>query len=77
MTKYEILKASASVCKVLADNGVSPSDYKFVSLVEEYNRLKGEGRKYAYIVFYLSQQYDIGETTVYRIIKRLGEEINL
>lgn len=77
MTKYEILKASASVCKVLADNGVSPSDYKFVSLVEEYNRLKGEGHKYAYIVFYLSQQYDIGETTVYRIIKRLGEEINL
>lgn len=77
MTKYEILKASASVCKVLADNGVSPSDYKFVSLVEEYNRLKGEGHKYAYIVFYLSQQYDIGETTVYRIIKRLGEEISL
>lgn len=77
MTKYEILKASASVCKILADNGVSPSDYKFVGLVEEYNRLKGEGHKYAYIVFYLSQQYDIGETTVYRIIKRLGEEINL
>lgn len=77
MTKYEILKASASVCKILADNGVSPSDYKFVGLVEEYNRLKGEGHKYAYIVFYLSQQYDIGETTVYRIIKRLGEEISL
>lgn len=77
MTKYEILKASASVCKVLADNGISPSDYQFVSLVEEYNRLKGEGHKYAYIVFYLSQQYDIGETTVYRIIKRLGEEISL
>lgn len=77
MTKYEILKASASVCKILADNGISPSDYKFLSLVEEYNRLKGEGHKYAYMVFYLSQQYDIGETTVYRIIKRLGEEINL
>lgn len=75
MTKYEILKASASVCKVLADNGISPSDYKFVSLVEEYNRLKGEGHKYAYIVFYLSQQYGIGETTVYRVIKRLCEDI--
>lgn len=77
MTKYEILKASASVCKILADNGISPSDYKFLSLVEEYNRLKREGHKYAYIVFYLSQQYDIGETTVYRIIKRLGEDISL
>ena len=77
MTKYEILKASASVCKVLADNGISPTDYKFVSMVEEYNRMKREGHKYAYIVFYLSQQYGIGETTVYRVIKRLCEDICL
>lgn len=75
MKKYEMLKASASVCKVLADNGISPTDYKFVSMVEEYNRMKREGHKYAYIVFYLSQQYGIGETTVYRIIKRLCEDI--
>lgn len=75
MKKYEMLKALASVCKVLADNGISPTDYKFVSMVEEYYRMKREGHKYAYIVFYLSQQYDIGETTVYRIIKRLGEDI--
>lgn len=75
MKKYEMLKASASVCKVLADNGISPTDYKFVSMVEEYNRMKREGHKYAYIVFYLSQQYGIGETTVYRVIKRLCEDI--
>lgn len=77
MKKYEMLKASASVCKVLADNGISPTDYKFVSMVEEYNRMKREGHKYAYIVFYLSQQYGIGETTVYRVIKRLCEDISL
>lgn len=77
MTKYEMLKASASVCKLLADNGISPADYKFVGMVEEYNRMKEEGHKYTYIVFYLSQQYGIGETTVYRIIKRLGEDISL
>lgn len=75
MKKYEMLKASASVCKVLADNGISPTDYKFVSMVEEYYRMKREGHKYAYIVFYLSQQYGIGETTVYRVIKRLCEDI--
>lgn len=77
MTKYELIKASASVCKVLADNGISPSDYKFIGLVEEYHRLKAEGHKYAYITFYLAQQYGVGETTVYRIVKRLEEDINL
>lgn len=77
MTKYEMLKASASTCKVLADNGISPSDYKFIGLVEEYRRLKEEGHKYAYITFYLAQQYGVGETTVYRVIKRLEEDISL
>lgn len=77
MTKYEMLKASTSTCKVLADNGISPSDYKFIGLVEEYRRLKEEGHKYAYITFYLAQQYGVGETTVYRVIKRLEEDISL
>lgn len=77
MTKYEILKASASVCKVLADNGISPSDYKFIGLVEEYRRLKEEGHKYAYITFYLSQQYGVSETSVYRIVKKLQDNASI
>lgn len=77
MTKYEILKASASVCKALADNGISPSDYRFIGLIEEYNRLKAEGHKYAYITFYLAQQYSVSETSVYRIVKKLQENANI
>ena len=77
MTKYEILKASASVCKVLADNGISPSDYKFIGLIEEYNRLKAEGHKYAYITFDLAQQYGVSETSVYRIVKKMQECANI
>lgn len=77
MTKYEILKASASVCKVLADNGISPSDYKFIGLIEEYNRLKAEGHKYAYITFYLAKQYGVSETSVYRIVKKMQECANI
>ena len=77
MTKYEILKVSASVCKVLADNGISPSDYRFIGLIEEYNRLKAEGHKYAYITFYLAQQYGVSETSVYRIVKKMQECANI
>lgn len=77
MTKYEILKASASVCKALADNGISPSDYRFIELIEEYNRLKAEGHKYAYITFYLAQQYGVSETSVYRIVKKMQECANI
>ena len=73
MTKYEFIKAFASACAVMADNHISPADYKYIGLVEDFERMKAEGHKYAFIVSYLSQQYEVNEATVYRIAKRLQE----
>lgn len=41
----------------------------------DYRRLKGEGHKMCYIAYYLSQEYSCGEATVYRVIKRMQQEI--
>ena len=71
MTKYELLKATASVCELLDRNGVSPADYKYIAMVEDYQRMRAEGQKYSFVVYYLSQQYEVNEATVYRIVKRL------
>lgn len=71
MDKIEFLKATSSVCKILADNGISPSDYKYVPMMEDYDRMKAEGHKAGFLISYLSQQYSVDEVTVYRIIKRL------
>jgi len=57
----------------MARNNISPSDYKYVGLVEDFRRLKSEGHKYAFIVSYLAEQYDVNESTVYRIVRRLEE----
>ena len=73
MTKCEFLKAFASACACMVQNNISPSDYKYVGLVEDFRRLKSEGHKYAFIVSYLAEQYDVNESTVYRIVRRLEE----
>ena len=57
----------------MVQNNISPSDYKYVGLVEDFRRLKSEGHKYAFIVSYLAEQYDVNESTVYRIVRRLEE----
>ena len=77
MTKYELIKSVASVLVVLAENNINVADYRYVQLFEDYQRLKSEGHKYDYIVYYLSTQYECGETTVWRIVKRLQESVRL
>lgn len=77
MTKYEFIKSVASVLAILAENNINVADYRYVQLFEDYQRLKSEGHKYDYIVYYLSNQYECGETTVWRIVKRLQESVKL
>lgn len=77
MDKLEFLKAVASVCKVLTDNGISASDYKYIQMMDDYDRMKREGHKAGFMIPYLSQQYSIDEVTVYRVIKRLHAPCNV
>ncbi len=77
MTHYELLKSAATICKILASNKVKTADVCFVPLYEEYERMKGEGHKMTYIVFYLSEKFDVSEAAVYRIIKRMSRGVHL
>lgn len=77
MTKYEILKTCASVCEMLNKNGIHAADVRYVPLMEEFERMKSEGHKTSFIVYFLSQQYDIGEATIYRVIKKLSHNCKL
>ena len=35
MTKYEFIKAFASACAMMAENRISPADYRYIGLVED------------------------------------------
>lgn len=77
MTKYELLKACASVCEMLTRNGIDAADVRHLQMIEDFERMKGEGHKTSFIVYYLSRQYEVSEATVYRVAKRLAEECRL
>jgi hypothetical protein len=46
-------------------------------MMEDYLRMTGEGQKVTWVVYYLSQQYEVGEATVYRMAKRLSENCEI
>lgn len=77
MTKYELLKTCASVCEMLNKNGIHATDVRYVEMMADYLRMTGEGQKTSWVVYYLSQQYGVGEATIYRITKKLAGDCNI
>jgi hypothetical protein len=75
MTQYELLKTAESLLVVLMSNDVDAKDVKYLEMYKEYMRLKKEGHKVGYVVYYLSQQYECSEATVYRVVKRMTQKI--
>jgi hypothetical protein len=75
MTQYELLKTAESLLVVLMSNDVDAKDVKYLEMYQEYMRLKKEGHKVGYVVYYLSQQYECSEATVYRVVKRMTQKI--
>lgn len=75
MTQYELLKTAESLLFVLMSNDVDAKDVKYLEMYKEYMRLKKEGHKVGYVVYYLSQQYECSEATVYRVVKRMTQKI--
>lgn len=75
MTQYEILTLCESTLRMMADNGIDAKDVRYLDLFRDYERLCAEGHKKTYILYYLSQQYDVDKVTIYRIAARMRKEI--
>ena len=72
MTKLELLKLTKSTLSALERNKISPSDVRLLPMLEDYQRLRGEGHKYEWILYYLGDQYGMSRSAVYRAVKRLN-----
>ena len=75
MTQYDLLRTAESLLTILAANDVDAKDVKYLGLYRDFVRLKKEGHKIGYVVYYLSQQYECSEATVYRVVKRMAQDI--
>jgi hypothetical protein len=59
----------------MVDNVIDAKDVRYLDLYRDYERLCKEGHKKTYILYYLSQQYDVDKVTIYRIAARMRKEI--
>lgn len=75
MKVHEILRQHAALFRALARAGVKIGDIRHIPLWLDYERLRGDGFKVAYIVAYLCDVYAVSERTVYRIVRRFGRDV--
>lgn len=77
MKAVDVLRMAESICHTLADNDIEAKDVRNIQMYDEWKRMRSEGHKYSYIIYYLTTQYDISESGIMRIVKRLDKDIEL
>jgi hypothetical protein len=77
MNAYEFLLTHKGVMEQIQSLPIQPSDVRYLELYKEYSRLKDEGHKITYVLQYLSDEYNVDERTIYRIIKKFSTEVKM
>lgn len=77
MNVFELLTVNEPVLTMLADKSIDVSDVKYLEMYRDYRRLSIEGHKKTYIIQYLVDEYGMSEATIYRVIKRFSEDIEV
>ena len=73
MTVFEVLFLNRSLLAAFAANGITAKDVEYTGVYEDFSRMKAEGEKVNYITAVLSDRYDIGERTIWRIVKKFEQ----
>lgn len=77
MNVYEFLNTHKGVMEQLQTLPVQPSDVRYLELYKEYSRLMQEGHKKTYVLQYLSDEYNVDERTIYRVVKKFSTEVDM
>ena len=75
MKAHHLIRKNSGLLKHLRSVNVSMSDIDKLDLYDEYRRLLSEGHKKLYITSYLSDEYNLTERHLYRIINRMERSV--
>lgn len=77
MNRYEILSLNRELLLRLHKLGIKTSDYIQVDIYNDFLKYKAQGDKVSYAVLMLSKKYNLSERSIYNIIKRISQTLNI
>lgn len=69
------MKFCVKILETLSDNGIRTSDYKYIEMFNDYERMLAAGEKVTFIVATLCEKYNTSESTAYRVLRRFKRTI--
>lgn len=61
--------------RVIEEQGLQVGDWKWLELYAEWQRMRSEGHKFEFIVYYLADTFNLSRSSVYRIVKRMEKQV--
>jgi orotate phosphoribosyltransferase-like protein len=66
-----------SLLMTLSKNGVSVNDVNYLDIYDDYREMKKQGTKVRYIALCLADKYGLTDRAIFKIVKRLGQQMSL
>lgn len=77
MNAYELLMMNRNALEMMSSVSMEVGDIRYIPIYQEYIRLTSEGHKITYIMQYLSDEYQLTDRQIYRIVNRFSKQIKL
>lgn len=77
MKAVELVKISRNALEMMSKYDIKQNDWQFVPMYEEYLAMRQKREKFRYVLAYLAEKYSLSESSVRRVIRRLGMEVKI
>ena len=77
MKAIDILSLAEGIITTLDRNDIKTADVRYVQMYRDWHRMRQEGHKWDWIMYWLGREYDLSEASVWRILKRMDKEIEM
>ena len=64
MKAIDILTLAQGICETLDKNDIKAGDVRYIQMYRDWLRLKNEGHKYDWIMYWLAKEYDTNHAVV-------------
>ena len=75
MKAIDILTLAEGIITTLDRNEIKTADVRYVQMYRDWQRMREEGHKWDWIMYWLGKEYDLSEASVWRILKRMDKDI--
>lgn len=75
MSNYLLFKTNLNTLKMISENEIPLHYYKYIPLYEKYLKMRASGMKKDYIIITLSEEFEVSDSTIKRVVSVFSRKV--